>query len=44
MTFWYSPEVTWYHNEREGKAGAPTLYSDQVIRIMLTLKAPQQQC
>ncbi len=43
LTIWFSPEVAWHSNEREGQAGAPTRYSDQAIQIMLTLKVLFQQ-
>lgn len=38
LTVWFSPEVTWLGNERDGKAGRPTRYTDKAIQIMLTLK------
>lgn len=43
LTIWFSPEVVWHGNEREGLSGRPTQYSDQAIQIMLTLKVLFQQ-
>lgn len=43
LTIWFSPDVAWHGNEREGQVGAPTQYRDQAIQIMLTLKVLFQQ-
>ena len=39
LTIWFSPELTWYGNERIGKTGRPTRYCDYAIQTILTLKA-----
>ena len=38
MTIWFSPELTWHGNERAGKTGRPTRYSNHAIQTILTLK------
>ncbi len=43
LTVWFSPDIAWHGNEREGRVGAPTRYRDQAIQIMLTLKVLFQQ-
>ena len=39
LTIWFSPDLTWYGNERIGKTGRPTRYRDHAIQTILTLKA-----